>query len=261
MLEALSSLRFNANVFIARLYWKELYSSNVFLIIIGYMRVLIAEDEKELNAVIAKRLADEDYATDSVYDGRSALEYMRTTDYDVVLLDVMMPGLDGFEVLRKYREEGGSSPVLFLTARDAVSDRVRGLDGGADDYLVKPFSFQELLARMRVLVRRTPGLRSSVLQVSDLTLDVASHKASRAGKNIELSSREFTILEYLMRNADIVLSRESIREHAWSWDYDGESNVIDVYIRYLRKKIDDGFDEKLIHTIRGSGYLIGRRNV
>ncbi|MBO8435506.1 MAG: response regulator transcription factor [Spirochaetes bacterium] len=225
------------------------------------MRVLIAEDERELNAVIAKRLADEDYATDSVYDGRTALEYLRATDYDVVLLDVMMPHMDGFEVLRKYREEGGSSPVLFLTARDSISDRVTGLDGGADDYLVKPFSFQELLARMRVISRRRGTVRSSVLRVGDLMLDVASHKASRGGKNIELSSREFSILEYLMRNADIVLSRESIREHAWSWDYDGESNVIDVYIRYLRRKIDDGYDEKLIHTIRGSGYMIGRGNV
>ena len=225
------------------------------------MRVLIAEDERELNAVIAKRLADENYATDSVYDGRTALEYLRATDYDVVLLDVMMPHMDGFEVLRKYREEGGSSPVLFLTARDSISDRVTGLDGGADDYLVKPFSFQELLARMRVISRRRGTVRSSVLRVGDLMLDVASHKASRGGKNIELSSREFSILEYLMRNADIVLSRESIREHAWSWDYDGESNVIDVYIRYLRRKIDDGYDEKLIHTIRGSGYMIGRGNV
>ena len=225
------------------------------------MRVLIAEDERELNAVIAKRLAEEDYATDSVYDGRTALEYLRATDYDVVLLDVMMPHMDGFEVLRKYREEGGSSPVLFLTARDSISDRVTGLDGGADDYLVKPFSFQELLARMRVISRRRGTVRSSVLRVGDLMLDVASHKASRGGKNIELSSREFSILEYLMRNADIVLSRESIREHAWSWDYDGESNVIDVYIRYLRRKIDDGYDEKLIHTIRGSGYMIGRGNV
>ncbi len=225
------------------------------------MRVLIAEDERELNAVIAKRLADENYATDSVYDGRTALEYLRATDYDVVILDVMMPHMDGFEVLRKYREEGGSSPVLFLTARDSISDRVTGLDGGADDYLVKPFSFQELLARMRVISRRRGTVRSSVLRVGDLMLDVASHKASRGGKNIELSSREFSILEYLMRNADIVLSRESIREHAWSWDYDGESNVIDVYIRYLRRKIDDGYDEKLIHTIRGSGYMIGRGNV
>lgn len=221
------------------------------------MRVLIAEDERELNGIIAKRLADEDYAVDSVYDGKSALEYMLATRYDVILLDVMMPQLDGFEVLRRYRDEGGSSPVLFLTARDAVSDRVRGLDSGADDYLVKPFSFQELLARIRVMLRRTSsGVRTSVLSVEDLVLDTASHRVSRRGRNIELSSKEYSILEYLMCNEGVVLSRDSIREHIWSWDYDGESNIVDVYIRYLRKKIDDGEHVKLIHTVRGAGYMI-----
>lgn len=221
------------------------------------MRILVAEDERELNSIIAKRLADEDYAVDSVFDGKNALEYMLTTSYDIVLLDVMMPGMDGFEVLKRYRAEGGTSPVLFLTARDAVSDRVRGLDSGGDDYLVKPFAFQELLARMRVLLRRNDGKnKSSVLQVGDLSLDTSSHRAVRRGREIELSSKEFSILEFLMRNEGAVLSRESIREHIWSWDYDGESNVVDVYIRYLRKKIDDGESVKLIHTVRGSGYMI-----
>lgn len=221
------------------------------------MRILVAEDERELNSIIAKRLADEDYAVDSVFDGKNALEYMLTTSYDIVLLDVMMPGMDGFEVLKRYRAEGGTSPVLFLTARDAVSDRVRGLDSGGDDYLVKPFAFQELLARMRVLLRRNDGKnKSSVLQVGDLSLDTSSHMAVRRGREIELSSKEFSILEFLMRNEGAVLSRESIREHIWSWDYDGESNVVDVYIRYLRKKIDDGESVKLIHTVRGSGYMI-----
>ena len=182
---------------------------------------------------------------------------MLTTSYDIVLLDVMMPGMDGFEVLKRYRAEGGTSPVLFLTARDAVSDRVRGLDSGGDDYLVKPFAFQELLARMRVLLRRNDGKnKSSVLQVGDLSLDTSSHRAVRRGREIELSSKEFSILEFLMRNEGAILSRESIREHIWSWDYDGESNVVDVYIRYLRKKIDDGESVKLIHTVRGSGYMI-----
>ncbi len=221
------------------------------------MRILVAEDERELNSIIAKRLADEDYAVDSVFDGKNALEYMLTTSYDIVLLDVMMPGMDGFEVLKRYRAEGGTSPVLFLTARDAVSDRVRGLDSGGDDYLVKPFAFQELLARMRVLLRRNDGKnKSSVLQVGDLSLDTSSHRAVRRGREIELSSKEFSILEFLMRNEGAILSRESIREHIWSWDYDGESNVVDVYIRYLRKKIDDGESVKLIHTVRGSGYMI-----
>ena len=221
------------------------------------MRVLVAEDERELNGIIAKRLEEEDYAVDSVYDGSAALEYLRAAAYDMVLLDVMMPGLDGFEVLKRYREEGGAAPVLFLTARDAVSDRVRGLDGGADDYLVKPFSFQELLARMRVLLRRSSGTpRTSVLRVGDLSLDTKSRKAARGGRAIDLSSKEFSILEYMMRNEGIVLGRDSIREHIWSWDYDGESNVVDVYIRYLRKKIDDGDERKLIRTIRGAGYMI-----
>ena len=221
------------------------------------MRILVAEDERELNSIIAKRLADEDYAVDSVFDGKNALEYMLTTSYDIVLLDVMMPGMDGFEVLKRYRAEGCTSPVLFLTARDAVSDRVRGLDSGGDDYLVKPFAFQELLARMRVLLRRNDGKnKSSVLQVGDFSLDTSSHRAVRRGREIELSSKEFSILEFLMRNEGAILSRESIREHIWSWDYDGESNVVDVYIRYLRKKIDDGESVKLIHTVRGSGYMI-----
>lgn len=221
------------------------------------MRILVAEDERELNSIIAKRLADEDYAVDSVFDGKNALEYMLTTSYDIVLLDVMMPGMDGFEVLKRYRAEGGTSPVLFLTARDAVSDRVRGLDSGGDDYLVKPFAFQELLARMRVLLRRNDGKnKSSVLQVGDLSLDTSSHRAVRRGREIELSSKEFSILEFLMRNEGAILSRESIREHIWSWDYDGESNVVDVYIRYLRKKIDEGERVKLIHTVRGTGYMI-----
>lgn len=221
------------------------------------MRVLVAEDERELNRVIAKRLADEDYAVDSVYDGKNALEYMLATHYDIVLLDVMMPQMDGFEVIKRYRAEGGESPVLFLTARDAVDDRVNGLDSGADDYLVKPFSFQELLARMRVLLRRAGSkAKSSVLSTGDLTLDVSSHKVMRRGREIELSSKEYSILEYMMRNEGSVLSRENIREHIWSWDYDGESNVVDVYIRYLRKKIDDGESVKLIHTVRGTGYMI-----
>ena len=221
------------------------------------MRVLIAEDEKELCRVIEKRLEDESYAVDAVNDGRSALEYLLSGSYDIVILDVMMPGLDGFEVLSRYRAEGGKAPVLFLTARDAVSDRVRGLDSGADDYLVKPFSFQELLARIRVLLRRGGGNgASAVLRVQDLVLDPASHSVSRAGRSIDLSAKEYAILECLMRNKGMVLSRESIREHIWSWDYDGESNVIDVYIRYLRKKIDDGESMKLIHTIRGAGYML-----
>lgn len=221
------------------------------------MRVLIADDEKDLNDVLTRTLSDEGYAVDSVYDGDSALEYLEAGPYDAAVLDIMMPGIDGFEVLRRYREGGGRTPVLLLTARDGVDDRVRGLDSGADDYLVKPFMFPELLARLRVLMRRRDGSeRSSVLRCGPLSLDTASHRAERAGRAIDLSAKEYAILEYMMRNVGTILSRESIRSHIWSWDYEGESNVVDVYIRYLRKKIDDGEEKRLIHTIRGSGYML-----
>ena len=221
------------------------------------MRILLAEDEKELNDLVRKTLEDEGYAVDSVFDGDSALEYLSSTPYDIVLLDIMMPGRDGIAVLREYRKSGGKAPILILTARDAVEDRVVGLDAGADDYLVKPFMFPELLARIRVLLRRnTTSASSSVLECGDLVMDTSSHAVRRRGRKIDLSAKEYSILEYMMRNQGAVLGRESFRSHIWSWDYDGESNVIDVYIRYLRKKIDDGESMKLIHTIRGAGYML-----
>ena len=221
------------------------------------MRVLLAEDEKELNDLVRKTLEDEGYAVDSVFDGDSALEYLSSTPYDIAILDIMMPGRDGIVVLREYRKSGGKAPILILTARDAVEDRVVGLDAGADDYLVKPFMFPELLARIRVLLRRnTTSASSSVLECGDLVMDTSSHAVRRRGRKIDLSAKEYSILEYMMRNQGAVLGRESFRSHIWSWDYDGESNVIDVYIRYLRKKIDDGESMKLIHTIRGAGYML-----
>ena len=221
------------------------------------MRILLAEDEKELNDLVRKTLEDEGYAVDSVFDGDSALEYLSSTPYDIALLDIMMPGRDGIAVLREYRKSGGKAPILILTARDAVEDRVVGLDAGADDYLVKPFMFPELLARIRVLLRRnTTSASSSVLECGDLVMDTSSHAVRRRGRKINLSAKEYSILEYMMRNQGAVLGRESFRSHIWSWDYDGESNVIDVYIRYLRKKIDDGESVKLIHTIRGAGYML-----
>ena len=221
------------------------------------MRILLAEDEKELNDLVRKTLEDEGYAVDSVFDGDSALEYLSSTPYDIAILDIMMPGRDGIVVLREYRKSGGKAPILILTARDAVEDRVVGLDAGADDYLVKPFMFPELLARIRVLLRRnTSSASSSVLECGDLVMDTSSHAVRRRGRKIDLSAKEYSILEYMMRNQGAVLGRESFRSHIWSWDYDGESNVIDVYIRYLRKKIDDGESVKLIHTIRGAGYML-----
>lgn len=168
----------------------------------------------------------------------------------------MLPGLNGLELLKKIREEGNDTPVLFLTARDGIEDRVKGLDLGADDYLVKPFSFEELMARVRVMMRRKPALVSNRLTIGDLVLDCESKEVTRADKKISLSSKEFMVLEYMLRNQNIVLSREQIEQHAWNYDFEGGSNVVDVYIRYLRKKIDEGFGCKLIHTVRGVGYVL-----
>lgn len=222
------------------------------------MRILVVEDEQSLLNVIRKRLEKEHYSTDGAGDGLEALEYIRQVDYDAVILDIMLPGMAGTEVLKTMRREGRRMPVLFLTARDAIEDRVRGLDLGADDYLVKPFGFEELLARIRVMIRRNSlsGEQENVLSAGDLTMNIRTHEVKRGGAAIELSAREFEILEYLMRNKGCVLTREAIEAHVWNYDYMGGSNMIDVYIRYLRKKIEDGYEEKLIHTVRGKGYVL-----
>lgn len=193
---------------------------------------------------------------DACLDGEDALYYMQQLEYDAVILDVMMPGLDGFEVLRRYRAGGGMSPVLFLTARDAVADRVQGLDLGASDYVVKPFSFEELTARIRAMTRKTVAAVVNVYGIADLSMDISAHKVTRAGKEIPLSAKEFSLLEYLLRNKNKVMSREQIENSLYNYDYEGGTNIIDVYIRYLRKKIDADFDQKLIHTVRGRGYVI-----
>lgn len=220
------------------------------------MRILLAEDEQDLNFIITQKLSGDGYSVDSCYDGQEAMDFIDVAEYDAIILDIMMPKADGFEVLRHLRESGHSTPVLFLTARDAVSDRVKGLDSGANDYLVKPFSFEELLARIRAMSRTTFGMAKNILTVADLTLDIASHEVKRNGKTLSLSSKEYSLLEYLMRNKGIVLSREKIENHIWNFDYEGGTNVVDVYISYLRKKIDGGSEVKLIHTVRGSGYVI-----
>ena len=222
------------------------------------MRILIAEDEKDLNRIITSRLKAEHYSVDSCFDGREALEYLESAEYDAAVLDIMMPGLSGLEVLKRIRAEGNQVPVLFLTARDGVDDRVKGLDCGADDYLVKPFAFEELLARLRVMLRRTAGNSHTTdeLTLADLTINMKSHQVARGGRAIELSGKEYAVLEYLMRNQGHVLSREQIEQHVWSFDYEGGSNMVDVYIRYLRRKIDEGFEQKLIHTVRGAGYVM-----
>lgn len=220
------------------------------------MRVLVAEDEQDLCQIIEKKLTADGYSVDACLDGEDALYYMQQLEYDAVILDVMMPGLDGFEVLKRYRAGGGMSPVLFLTARDSVGDRVQGLDLGASDYVIKPFSFEELTARIRAMTRKTVAAVVNVYEIADLSMDISAHKVVRAGREIALSAKEFSLLEYLLRNKNKVVSREQIENSLYNYDYEGGTNVIDVYIRYLRKKIDADFDRKLIHTVRGRGYVI-----
>lgn len=220
------------------------------------MRLLFAEDERDLNNILTKRLREEGYSVDSVFDGEAALDYLESTEYDGAILDVMMPYMDGFEVLKKIREKGIDTPVLFLTARDAVDDRVMGLDLGARDYLVKPFSIKELMARVRVLTRSKTGTEDSKLVAGDLVLDTASHVVKRSGIRIDLSPKEYALLEYMMHNKNVVLSREKIEDHIWNFDYEGGTNVVDVYISYLRRKVDDDFETKLIRTVRGAGYML-----
>jgi len=220
------------------------------------MRILLAEDERDLNRILTKKLTSEGYSVDSCFDGNEAIDHLACADYDAIILDIMMPGADGYAVLRSLRNAGKTSPVLFLTARDSISDRVKGLDSGANDYLVKPFSFDELLARVRAMIRTAHGSVSSELKVADLVMDTASGRVTRGGQEITLSAKEHALLEYLMHNAGLVLSREKIEDHIWNYDYEGGTNVVDVYISYLRKKIDDGHEQKLIRTVRGRGYML-----
>lgn len=220
------------------------------------MRLLVAEDETNLRTVIRKRLIKEGYSVDACKDGQEALDYLEVSPYDTVILDIMMPGLSGMEVLKWMRAKGNRTPVLFLTARDGVEDRVKGLDSGADDYLVKPFAFEELLARIRVMIRRQTDSVSDEMHLADLTVDATRHTVTRAGKAVELSAKEFAVLEYLMRHCGQVLSREQIEQHVWDFGYEGGSNMVDVYIRYLRRKLDEGYEKKLIHTVRGAGYVM-----
>lgn len=220
------------------------------------MRILIAEDEQDLNRILKRRLEAAGYSVDNVFDGAEAMELLSYTGYDAVVLDIMMPKADGLQVLSSLRKAGKTTPVLFLTARDSISDRVTGLDMGANDYLVKPFSFDELLARLRVLLRTSFGQASNLLTVGDLVLDPGARTVRRGSVNIDLSAKEYALLEYLMRNAGRVLSRETIEDHIWNYDYEGGTNVVDVYISYLRKKIDTKGLPRLIHTVRGAGYVI-----
>ena len=220
------------------------------------MRVLIVEDEVKMAGLIRRGLQEEGMAADVAKRGEDALWMAGSTDYDAVVLDVMLPGIDGFETCRRLRVDGVWSPVLMLTARDAVEDRVAGLDGGADDYLTKPFSFGELLARLRALARRGPVERPVVLKVGELKMDPATRQVWRGDSELALSAKEFALLETFMRRPREVLSRYQLLEHAWDYDYENRSNVVDVYVRYLREKIDRPFDAESIETVRGAGYRL-----
>src|SRR5947209_12443984 len=219
------------------------------------MRVLVVEDEKRIAELLSRGLQSAGYAVDVVYTGANAIERVHSTEYDLVILDLGLPDMDGLQVLLKIKNRKTIPPVLILSARDAVDDRVKGLEQGADDYLVKPFAFVELLARARVLLRRGQPTPEK-LQVGDLTLDCIRRKVTRRDENIELAPKEFSILEYMMRNRGRPLSRTMIVEHVWDMDYDGLTNIVDVYIRHLRSKIDDRFPTKMIHTVRGIGYML-----
>ena len=220
------------------------------------MRLLVVEDEKKLNELITKKLKKEYYGVDSCFDGEEAIRYVEGTEYDAVILDIMLPKLDGFEVIKRIRAKKNKVPILLLTARDNIDDKVKGLDYGADDYLVKPFIFEELMARIRVLLRRNSGNADNVVTIANLKVDLDAKTVFRDDLLIKLSGREYSILEYLIRNKGKILSRERIEDHIWNYDYEGGTNVIDVYIRYLRKKIDDSYTPKLIHTVRGLGYVL-----
>ena len=220
------------------------------------MRLLVVEDEKKLNDLITKKLEKEYYGVDSCFDGEEAVRYVEGTEYDAIILDIMLPKLDGFEVIKRIRAKKNKVPILLLTARDNIDDKVKGLDYGADDYLVKPFIFEELMARIRVLLRRNSGNADNVITVANLKVDLDAKTVFRDSVLIKLSGREYSILEYLIRNKGKILPRERIEDHIWNYEYEGGTNVIDVYIRYLRKKIDDSYTPKLIHTIRGLGYVL-----
>lgn len=225
------------------------------------MRILLVEDEERVLNFIARGLEAEQYAVDTALDGESGLSYAVTYNYDLIILDLMLPGLSGGEILREVRRINRKIPILILTARDAIVEKVKNFDAGADDYLTKPFVFAELLSRVKALLRRSSFSQSNLLKVGDLELDQLSQQVRRAGKRIELTAKEYALLQYMMSNANRVLSRTMIVEHVWDQSFDGATNIVDVYVRYLRNKVDGPFEEKLIRTVRGFGYIISDEEV
>jgi DNA-binding response OmpR family regulator len=222
------------------------------------VRILLVEDNRRLNDSLLQSLLEDGYAVDPAYDGLEGEEMAQVYPYDAIILDIMLPKKNGLEVCRELRNQRVNVPIIMLTARDTVEDRVSGLDSGADDYLVKPFAMEELRARLRALLRRKSDDKSGLLKVGDLILDPATHAVERAGQVVELTAKEFSLLEYFMRNANRVVTRSMVENHIWSYDFQASSNVVDVYVRRLRRKLDDPFDEKLIETVRGVGYRLRR---
>lgn len=220
------------------------------------MRVLVIEDEKQLLKIIGERLKEEGYVADLVKDGMEGLHFAESVDYDCIILDIMLPTIDGFSILRKLRARKINTPILILTAKDTIKDKVNGLDSGADDYITKPFSFEELIARVRAMLRRKSDEKETVLFISDLTLNLITREVFRGNHSIELTSKEFAILEYFLRNKGRVLTKSQIANHVWNYEFEYKSNIVEVYVRYLRKKLEDNFENKLIHTVSGVGYVI-----
>ena len=220
------------------------------------MRMLVVEDEKRLNQIISEALTDEGYSVDSCFDGVEAVEYASNAQYDVIVMDIMMPRMNGIECVKKLRSMGNDTPILFLTAKDSIADKVEGLESGADYYLIKPFNYDELMAVIRAMTRKACGNRTNTYTIADLSLDVSSREVKRDGKTIELTAKEFALLEYMLRNKGVVVTREMIENNLWNYDYEGGTNVVDVYVGYLRKKVDAGFGTKLIHTVWGTGWVL-----
>ena len=220
------------------------------------MKILVVEDEKDLNRVITKHLKKNNYSVDSCFDGEQALDYVLYGEYDLIITDIMMPKIDGYELIKQLRLKGNSTPVIMLTAKDSLDDKILGLDSGADDYIVKPFEFDELLARIRVLMRRNYGFATNIIQVDDVVLDISKKQVTRSSESIVLTGKEYEVLEYLFKNKTGIISREQILNHVWDYDYEGVSNIIDVIVKNIRKKLDVGSKKPIIHTKRGLGYFV-----
>ena len=220
------------------------------------MKILVIEDERDLNRIITKHLKKNNYSVDSCFDGQEALDFISYSEYDLIITDIMMPNVDGYEFIDKLRANKNDTPVIMLTAKDTLEDKIMGLDSGVDDYIVKPFEFDELLARIRVLMRRNYGLATNIIQIEEVTLDLAKKQVAKSGEIIDLTGKEYEVLEYLMKNKGSILSRDQILNHVWDYEYEGASNIVDVIIKNIRKKLDRGEGNTIIYTKRGLGYFV-----